>query len=72
MTMGEIEIEIDIVHRVVRAGQSVIHLSGIEQSLLYLLAGSGGRGLLKRRIRRPSCALRSSMTRGIAPSRLGN
>jgi DNA-binding response OmpR family regulator len=32
------EMEIDIVNRVVRAGASVVHLSGIEQSLLYLLA----------------------------------
>jgi DNA-binding response OmpR family regulator len=37
------EIEVDIVHRLVRAGDSVIHLSGIEQSLLYLLASRGGR-----------------------------
>jgi DNA-binding response OmpR family regulator len=37
------EIEIDIVHRQVRAGTSVIHLSGIEQSLLYLLASRAGR-----------------------------
>jgi DNA-binding response OmpR family regulator len=37
------EIELDIVKREVRAGQSVIHLSGIEQSLLYLLASRGGR-----------------------------
>ena len=37
------EIEIDIVNREVRAGSSIIHLSGIEQSLLYLLASSGGR-----------------------------
>jgi DNA-binding response OmpR family regulator len=37
------EIEIDIVNRQVRAGQSVVHLSGIEQSLLYLLASRGGR-----------------------------
>jgi two-component system, OmpR family, alkaline phosphatase synthesis response regulator PhoP len=41
ITIGEIEI--DIVNRVVRAGTSVIHLSGIEQSLLYLLASRGGR-----------------------------
>ena len=41
ITMGEIEI--DIVNRQVRAGSSVIHLSGIEQSLLYLLASRGGR-----------------------------
>jgi len=37
------EIELDIVNREVRAGQSVIHLSGIEQSLLYLLASRGYR-----------------------------
>ena len=37
------EIEIDIVNREVRAGDSVVHLSGIEQSLLYLLASRGGR-----------------------------
>ena len=35
--------EIDIVGREVRTGDSVIHLSGIEQSLLYLLASRGGR-----------------------------
>jgi two-component system OmpR family response regulator len=37
------EVEIDIVRREVRAGTSIIHLSGIEQSLLYLLASRGGR-----------------------------
>ena len=37
------EIEVDILHRQVRAGTSVVHLSGIEQSLLYLLASRGGR-----------------------------
>jgi two-component system, OmpR family, alkaline phosphatase synthesis response regulator PhoP len=37
------EIEIDILSRKVRTGNSVIHLSGIEQSLLYLLASRGGR-----------------------------
>jgi DNA-binding response OmpR family regulator len=36
------EIEIDILGREVRTGDSVIHLSGIEQSLLYLLASRGG------------------------------
>ena len=36
------EMEIDIVNRVVRAGTSVVHLSGIEQSLLYLLASRAG------------------------------
>ena len=37
------EMEVDIVHRLVRAGDSVIHLSSIEQSLLYVLASRGGR-----------------------------
>jgi two-component system alkaline phosphatase synthesis response regulator PhoP len=37
------EMEIDILDREVRTGDSVIHLSGIEQSLLYLLASRGGR-----------------------------
>ena len=37
------EMEVDIVNRQVRAGQSVVHLSGIEQSLLYLLASRAGR-----------------------------
>ena len=37
------EMEIDIVKREVRAGTSVVHLSGIEQSLLYLLASRAGR-----------------------------
>ena len=37
------EIEIDIVNRQVRAGPSVVHLSGIEQSLLYLLASRASR-----------------------------
>jgi two-component system, OmpR family, alkaline phosphatase synthesis response regulator PhoP len=37
------EMEIDIFNREVRAGDSVIHLSGIEQSLLYLLASRSGR-----------------------------
>jgi DNA-binding response OmpR family regulator len=41
ITIGEIEI--DILSREVRTGDSVIHLSGIEQSLLYLLASRAGR-----------------------------
>ncbi len=41
ITLGEIEI--DIVNRVVQAGNSVIHLTSIEQSLLYLLASRNGR-----------------------------
>jgi DNA-binding response OmpR family regulator len=44
------EIEIDIVHRVVRAGDSIVHLSGIEQSLLYLLASRGGRVVTREEI----------------------
>ncbi len=35
--------EVDILHREVRTGSSVIRLSGIEQSLLYVLASRGGR-----------------------------
>ncbi len=41
ITLGEMEI--DILSREVRTGSSVIHLSGIEQSLLYLLASRSGR-----------------------------
>ena len=37
------EMEIDIFNRQVRAGGSIVHLSGIEQSLLYLLASRNGR-----------------------------
>ena len=37
------EIEIDILNREVRAGTSVIHLTGLEQSLLYLLVANAGR-----------------------------
>ena len=36
------EIEIDIMNRQVRAGTAEIHLSGLEQSLLYLLAANAG------------------------------
>jgi DNA-binding response OmpR family regulator len=39
------EIEIDILNREVRAGSSVIHLTGLEQSLLYLLAANAGQVL---------------------------
>jgi two-component system, OmpR family, KDP operon response regulator KdpE len=41
------EMEVDILNRVVRAGDSVVHLSGIEQSLLYLLASRGGRVVMR-------------------------
>lgn len=44
------EMEIDILNRVVRAGTSVVHLSGIEQSLLYLLASRGGRVVTREEI----------------------
>jgi DNA-binding response OmpR family regulator len=37
------EMEIDILKREVRTGDSVVHLSSIEQSLLYLLASRSGR-----------------------------
>jgi DNA-binding response OmpR family regulator len=48
ITIGEMEI--DIVNREVRAGDSVIHLSAIEQSLLYLLASRGGRVVTREEI----------------------
>jgi DNA-binding response OmpR family regulator len=48
ITLGEIEI--DILNRVVRAGVSEIHLSGIEQSLLYLLASRAGSVVTKEEI----------------------
>jgi DNA-binding response OmpR family regulator len=44
------EMEVDIVNRQVRAGASVVHLSGIEQSLLYLLASRGGRVVTREEI----------------------
>jgi two-component system, OmpR family, alkaline phosphatase synthesis response regulator PhoP len=44
------EIEIDIVSRQVRAGSSIVHLSGIEQSLLYLLASRSGRVVTREEI----------------------
>jgi len=44
------EMEIDIVNRQVRAGDSIVHLSGIEQSLLYLLASRGGRVVTREEI----------------------
>jgi len=39
------ELEIDILNREVRAGTSIIHLSGLEQALLYLLAANAGKVL---------------------------
>jgi DNA-binding response OmpR family regulator len=44
------EMEVDILNRQVRAGDSVIHLSGIEQSLLYLLASRGGQVVTREEI----------------------
>ena len=44
------EMEIDILNRQVRAGHSVIHLSGIEQSILYLLASRAGRVVTREEI----------------------
>jgi len=41
MKLGEMQI--DILNREVRAGKSVLHLTAIEQSLLYLLAANAGR-----------------------------
>lgn len=37
------ELELDILNRQVRAGDSVLHLTGLELSLLYLLAANAGR-----------------------------
>ena len=48
ITLGEMEI--DIVSREVRTGTSVVHLSGIEQSLLYLLASRAGRVVTREQI----------------------
>lgn len=41
------ELEIDILNRHVRAGTSELHLTGLEQSLLYLLAANAGRLLTR-------------------------
>ncbi len=48
ITLGEMEI--DIINREVRTGTSVVHLSGIEQSLLYLLASRAGRVVTREQI----------------------
>jgi DNA-binding response OmpR family regulator len=48
ITIGEMQI--DILNREVRAGNSVVHLSGIEQSLLYLLASRGGQVVTREEI----------------------
>ena len=44
------DMEIDIMNREVRAGDSIIHLSSIEQSLLYLLAAHAGKVLTREEI----------------------
>lgn len=44
------EVEIDIVRREVRSGTSVVHLTGIEQSLLYALASRGGQVVTREEI----------------------
>lgn len=41
------EVEIDILNREVRAGTSVLHLTALEQSLLYVLAAHPGRVLTR-------------------------
>lgn len=48
ITLGEMEI--DIINREVRTGTSVVHLSGIEQSLLYLLASRAGQVVTREQI----------------------
>jgi DNA-binding response OmpR family regulator len=44
------ELEIDILHRTVRAGTAELHLSSLEQSLLYLLASNAGRVVTREEI----------------------
>lgn len=44
------EMEIDILNREVRAGDSVIHLTSLEQSLLYVLAAGGGEVITREEI----------------------
>lgn len=44
------ELEIDILNRRVRAGHSELELTGLEQSLLYLLAANAGRVLSRNEI----------------------
>ena len=48
ITIGEIQI--DIFNRIVNVGDSVVRLSGIEQSLLYLLASRAGRVVTRKEI----------------------
>jgi DNA-binding response OmpR family regulator len=44
------ELEIDILNRTVRVGQSELHLTSLEQSLLYLLAANAGRVVTREEI----------------------
>jgi two-component system, OmpR family, KDP operon response regulator KdpE len=44
------EIEIDIVNRQVNAGGSVLHLTALDQSLLYVLAANAGRVISREEI----------------------
>jgi DNA-binding response OmpR family regulator len=44
------ELEVDILNRTVRAGTSELHLTSLEQSLLYLLAANAGRTLSREEI----------------------
>lgn len=44
------ELEIDILHRRVRAGSNELHLTSLEQSLLYLLAANAGRLVTREQI----------------------
>src|SRR6266542_4048533 len=44
------ELEIDILNRTVRAGSSQLHLTSLEQSLLYLLAANAGRVVTREEI----------------------
>lgn len=44
------ELEIDILHRRVRAGSTELHLTSLEQSLLYLLAANAGQLVTREQI----------------------
>jgi len=44
------ELQIDILNRTVRAGSSELHLTSLEQSLLYLLAANAGRVVTREEI----------------------
>jgi DNA-binding response OmpR family regulator len=44
------EMEIDVLHRTVRVGGAELHLTPLEQSLLYLLAANAGRAVTREEI----------------------